>query len=254
MAGQSLPHASIGVGPALRRARAIRAISQDDASRDTKLRVEQLRALEEEDFEALGGEVYARAALRTYAQYLGLNADKVIRIYGRYADEPSPPAPPGKLGRVDRAIAATRIRDNQRFLLVAAAIVLVSLIGVGLVSRKGGPAAAAIPTAALPATFAATTAPGTVDVSVHATGSVEVTAVVDGVAQAPVTLRPRETVAYSATEQLQLSANDGGLIRLTVDGVAAGKPGELGTPWSQTFVATAESPSGSSAPPAGATG
>src|SRR5207249_5711282 len=186
--------------------------------------------------------------LRTYAQYLGLNADKVIRIYGRYADEPPPPAPPGKLGRVERAIAATRIRDNQRFLLIAAAIVLVSLIGVGLVSRKGGPAAA-IPTPAVPATFAATTAPATVDVSVHATGAVEVTAVVDGVAQEPVTLRPRETVSYSATEQLQLSADDGGLITLTVGGVTVGKPGELGTPWSQTFVATTVSPSGSSAPP-----
>jgi hypothetical protein len=254
MAGQTLPPASIGVGPALRRARAIREISRDDASRDTKLRVEQVRALEEEDFGALGGEVYARAALRTYAQYLGLNADKVIRIYGRYADEPPPPAPPGKLGRVERAIAASRIRDNQRFLLIAAAIVLVSLIGVGLVSRKGGPAAVTIPTAAVPAGFAATTAPATVDVAVHATGQVEVTAVVDGVTQEPVTLRPREVVSYSATEQLELSASDGGLIKLTVGGVAVGKPGELGGSWSQMFVAIPASASGSSTPRAGASG
>jgi cytoskeletal protein RodZ len=254
MAGHTLPPASIGVGPALRRARAIREISQDDASRDTKLRVEQLRALEEEDFDALGGDVYARAALRTYAQYLGLNADKVIRIYGRHTDEPAPPPPPGKLGRVERAIAATRIRDNQRFLLIAAAIVLVSLIGVGLVSRQGGPSAESMPTPAVPASFAATAAHATVEVAVHATGQVEVTAVVDGVAQEPVTLRPREVVAYSATEQLELSADDGGLIKLSVGGVALGKPGELGAPWTQTFVATAASPSGSSAPRAGAAG
>jgi cytoskeletal protein RodZ len=254
MAGHTLPPASIGVGPALRRARAIREISQDDASRDTKLRVDQLRALEEEDFDALGGEVYARAALRTYAQYLGLNADKVIRIYGRHADEPAPPPPPGKLGRVERAIAASRIRDNQRFLLIAAAIVLISLIGVGLVSRKGGPAAATIPSPAVPATFAATGAPATVEVALHATGQVEVTAVVDGVAQAPVTLRPREVVSYSATDQLELSADDGGLVKLSVGGVALGKPGELGAPWSQTFVATPDSTSGSSLPRAGASG
>src|SRR5436190_3905230 len=124
MAGQALRPSAIGVGSALRRARAIREISFDDASRDTRLRIDQLRALENEDFDALGGEVYARAVLRTYAQYLGLNADKVLGVYGRHAEDPAPPPPPSKLGRVERAIAATRIRDNQRFLLIAAAVVL----------------------------------------------------------------------------------------------------------------------------------
>jgi cytoskeletal protein RodZ len=253
MAGHTVPSSPIGVGPALRRARTIRAISQDDAARDMKLRVEQLRALEDEDFGALGGEVYARAVLRTYAQYLGLNADKVITVYGRHAAEPPPPEPPGKLGRVERAIAATRVRDNQRFLLIAAAVVLLSLIAVGLVSRRGGPVAATIPSA-VPVTFASTTAPTSVDVSVYAIGQVEVNAVVDGVTLEPVTLRPREVSSYSATDRLELSAGDGGLIKLTVDGVAVGRPGELGTPWSQTFVATATSSSGPRTPRSGASG
>ena len=46
---------TIGVGSALRRAREIREITLDEAVRDTKLRTDQLRALEDEDFEAARG-------------------------------------------------------------------------------------------------------------------------------------------------------------------------------------------------------
>ena len=68
----------IGVGSALRKARERRGITLDAASRDTKLHIDQLRALESEDFEALLGDVYVRGSLRTYSQYLGLSPDKVI--------------------------------------------------------------------------------------------------------------------------------------------------------------------------------
>ena len=82
--------------------------------------------------------------LRTYAQYLGLKPDRVLSVYAEHGEDVAPPEPPGKLGRVERGLAASRIRDNQKFLLVAAAVVLVALIGFGLVSRDGAPPAAAI--------------------------------------------------------------------------------------------------------------
>ena len=71
MAG-SVTDPRTGVGSALRRAREVRGLSLDEAARDTRLRVEQLDALEREDFDVLPGEVYVRASLRTYANYLGL--------------------------------------------------------------------------------------------------------------------------------------------------------------------------------------
>src|SRR5512132_2893928 len=145
---------TIGVGSALRRAREIREITLDEAARDTKLRSDQLRALEDEEFDALGDAVYARAMLRTYAQYLGLKPDRVLTVYNRHGDDVAPPPPPGKLGRVERGLAASRIRDNQRFLLVAAAVVLVALIAVGVVSRSGAPAPATIDTPTGAAAFA----------------------------------------------------------------------------------------------------
>ncbi len=122
MAGNSVRPASIGVGPALRRAREIAGTTLDEAARDTRLTSDQIGALEREDFELLGEEVYVRAMLRTYAQYLGLKPDKVMSAYARHAEEPELPSPPAKMGRVEQALAAARIRDNQRFLLLAAAV------------------------------------------------------------------------------------------------------------------------------------
>ena len=233
MAGKTARPTSIGVGTALRRAREIGGVSLDDASRDTKLRVDQLRALEEENFEALGDDVYARAMLRTYAQYLGLKPSKVTAIYARHADDPEPPPPPAKMGRLERGLAASRIRDNQRFLLLAAAFVLVLLVAVGLVSRGGAPAPAAIPSAT-ESLASPTTGPG-VDVTVEATGMVEVSAVIDGTEQTPTTLRPGESVSFRAEDELSISASDGGAVRLTVDGQDFGVPGHRGEPWTQTF-------------------
>ena len=95
MAG-SVTDPRAGVGSALQRARAVRGLSLDEAARDTRLRVDQLDALEREDFDVLPGEVYVRASLRTYANYLGLDADKVSDAYARTAAAAEPAPPPAR--------------------------------------------------------------------------------------------------------------------------------------------------------------
>ncbi|MGZ5301752.1 MAG: helix-turn-helix domain-containing protein, partial [Actinomycetota bacterium] len=144
-----MQHSMIGVGSALRKARERRGITLDAASRDTKLHIDQLQALEAEDFEALLGDVYVRGSLRTYSQYLGLSPDKVIGAYARHADAPPPPPSPAKLGRIERAMAATRIRDNQWLMVFLAGVVLVIAVVFGLLSRgHSAPAPATLPTVA----------------------------------------------------------------------------------------------------------
>jgi hypothetical protein len=223
------------VGSALRRAREIRGASLDEASRDTKLRIEQLQALEDEDFEALGEEVYIRATLRTYAHYLGLDVEKVSRVYARYAEEPSPPQPPAKLGRVEQAIAATRVRDNQRFLLIAALVVLVTLVAVGFVSRGGSPEPGEIATEAGAASSGLEMADAAVSVSLEATAPVTVEVTVDGEPRQEETLEPGELLALNAIEELRVVVSDGGAVILSVNGESQGVPGAEGEPWSQTF-------------------
>jgi hypothetical protein len=238
---------TIGVGAALRRAREIRGITLEEACRDTKLRLEHLRALEAERFDSLGGEVYVRAQLRTYAEYLGLRSEKVVGAYVRHADDPEPPLPPDRMGKVERAIAATRIRDNQRFLLIAAVVVLLALMAVGLVSRHGAPPAS-IPTGSLPGSSLQAGSTGladvqTVDVTVVASDDVEVSAIVDGSPEGPVTLRPGEVVSYSGTQQVSIEASDGGLVDVTVNGRDLGAPGPAGEPWTRTWVVGGGEPS-----------
>lgn len=226
---------TIGVGAALRRAREMRGITREEAARDTKLRREQIAALETEDFEPLGAEVYVRAQLRTYAQYLGLKPEKVVGAYAKHADDPEPPVPPSGLGKIERAIAATRIRDNQKFLLIAAALVLLALIGVGLVSRGGAPVAAIPTTSGDPSASLAETSGRTIDVTLVAADEVEVSAIVDGTPEDAVTLRPGEVVSYSGTEEVTVSASDGGLVDVTVNGKELGAQGTPGEPWTDSW-------------------
>ena len=235
---------TIGVGSALRRAREIRGITVDEAARDTKLRAEQLRALEAESFDDLGDPVYARAMLRTYAQYLGLKPERVLSVYAKHADAVAPPSPPGKLGRVERGLAASRIRDNQKFLLVAAAVVLIALIAVGLVSRGGAPEAGTIATPSATTAVSSAAVPTGVAMKVTAIDPVEVTVVIDGAAQEPTTLRPGESISLMAAEELQVSATDGGAIEISVNGRTAHVPGRSGEPWSATYAPSAKVGSG----------
>jgi len=234
----------IGVGSALRRAREIRGITVEEAARDTKLRPEQLLAAEDEAFEDLGGEVYTRAVLRTYAEYLGLRSDKVLAAYGRHADDPEPPSPPPPQGPIEKAMAATRIRDNQRFLLIVAVVVLAALIGGGFVSRRGGPAVAAIPTSTTAATGGTDDAVApTVEVVIDALNDVHLEVTVDGEPKGEVVLREGEMASYSGLASVTLAADDGGAFWLTVDGEPRGAPGKDGRPWEGTFEVQEEEPS-----------
>ena len=68
-------------GPALRRARQQQGISFDDVARDTRLSKRYLLALEEESLSELPGGTYNRAYVRTYALYLRLDPDSLVRDY-----------------------------------------------------------------------------------------------------------------------------------------------------------------------------
>ena len=231
MAGRRSHDALIGVGPALRKAREHRGLTLEEAARDTRLRLDQLRALESEDFDAMSAEVYVRASLRTYAAYLGLKPDKVMSAYVRHADDPEPPPPPGKLGRVERAIAATRVRDSQRFLLIAAATVVGVLIVFGVVSSQhGAPQAAPFPAGAP----AAIPSDSPIEATLLAQRSAQVTVTVDG-ALTSYRMARGEQRAFSATNALTLLVQQGGTVQVTVAGTDLGAPGEPGQPWQRTF-------------------
>jgi transcriptional regulator with XRE-family HTH domain len=83
-----------GLGATLRRARNRRGLSLVEVEDAIKIRVGLLKAIEEEDWEALPGGSYARGFVRTYAAYLGLDAERLADEY-----QPRSQVPEAALGR-----------------------------------------------------------------------------------------------------------------------------------------------------------
>lgn len=74
-----------GFGETLRQARAHKNVTLREAEADTRINRHHLAALEDEDFGALPPKIYSRGIVRKYADYLGLDAGKVLDMY-READ------------------------------------------------------------------------------------------------------------------------------------------------------------------------
>jgi hypothetical protein len=74
-------------GPALRRIREQMGIDLAEISKQFKLRMELLKALEEERFELLPEEIYLKTHLKNIAAYLELKPAKVVEDYlGHYRE------------------------------------------------------------------------------------------------------------------------------------------------------------------------
>ncbi|MGN6274606.1 MAG: helix-turn-helix domain-containing protein [Solirubrobacterales bacterium] len=66
-----------GVGNKLREARTRRQLSLQDVESATKIRCRCIQAIEDEDWDQLPGDTYARAFIRTYGGFLGLDGERL---------------------------------------------------------------------------------------------------------------------------------------------------------------------------------
>jgi cytoskeletal protein RodZ len=125
-----------GVGNKLREARGRRKLSLQEVEEATKIRGRYLQAIEDEDWEALPSETYARAFIRTYAALVGLDGDRLAEEQ-RQAQGAARPGE--RLPRVDpkpRPVVRTRSRRVPPRLVAAAVtlFVVAALLAVGLSS------------------------------------------------------------------------------------------------------------------------
>jgi cytoskeleton protein RodZ len=67
------------VGELLRSMREAKKLSLADVHQDTKMSLPVLRALEQDDFASFESEIYVKGFLKSYAKYLGLDADEIVR-------------------------------------------------------------------------------------------------------------------------------------------------------------------------------
>jgi Helix-turn-helix domain/RodZ C-terminal domain len=119
------------IGSSLREARMRQKFELGDVERATRIRARYLMALEEERFDILPGTAYAKGFLRTYADHLGLDAQRFVDEYNsRFAQEEELQAAP-----------AVRVRRRRRWRdLRLAAIpiaVVLALVGWQLSRTRG---------------------------------------------------------------------------------------------------------------------
>src|SRR5665648_1209054 len=71
----------VEIGEQLREARMRRGLSIKDVEDGTKIRSKYLQALEEDDFESIPGPTFVKGFMRTYAEFLDLDADSMVYEY-----------------------------------------------------------------------------------------------------------------------------------------------------------------------------
>src|SRR5215470_1162885 len=111
------------LGNSLREARVRQGLDFPQAELATKIRAKYLRALEEEQFDALPAETYVKGFLRTYADFLGLDGQLYVDEYdSRFVAD-----------RFDDAPARHAQRRSRDLSFERRAIVL-ALVGVGVLA------------------------------------------------------------------------------------------------------------------------
>jgi cytoskeleton protein RodZ len=120
------------VGEILRTTRESRKLSIEQVNRDTKISVQTIRAIEEDDFGAFPSETYVKGFVRTYAEFLGLDGNKLWSMIGaRSAAQSSGPGPSWETEgglREERLGPPRWIRQFMVPVLVVVVIVLAILL------------------------------------------------------------------------------------------------------------------------------
>ena len=122
------------VGKELAQARIARGLTLHDVERDTRISRDYLHALEAGELEVIPAPVYARAFLRTYAQYLGLNAAALIQHLPGAKPDPEPQLTP--LPQVGRQAAAPAI--SAGWMVGVVVVVLLVALGLLVLWDRGG--------------------------------------------------------------------------------------------------------------------
>lgn len=81
-----------GIGIQLKETREAKGYSLEQVQQSTKIHIEYLRALENDQFDSLPSPFYVRAFLRSYAHCLGLDAQPLMDRYERVAVHGGRPA------------------------------------------------------------------------------------------------------------------------------------------------------------------
>jgi hypothetical protein len=217
-----------GVGATLSAARKRRKIDLSEVEEATKIRGRFLRAIENEEWDVLPGNAYARSFIRTYADFLGLDGARLVeRYHGAPAGspagprvEPDPIGPGG--GRRPRRVS----RGLVTAIACAALVAVVVAVGLSGGNGSGPEPARRKPSAnSVPAHSEAARKPETVSIGLETTAEVWV-CVLDHAGRALVegeVLPTGVEVGPFHSDSFTVAFGNGG-VAMTVDGKDAEIP------------------------------
>jgi transcriptional regulator with XRE-family HTH domain len=139
------------LGKTLSQARVARGLTLEDCERDTRISKRYLDALEREDWKIFPAPVYSRAFLRTYAQYLSLDPQQLMRMYQAQEEPEIKPLP---------EIRAAPASGSMNWTLAGIVVVFLVVAGAFLyLSSRGGDGGADATGVQAPGESVPTTAP-----------------------------------------------------------------------------------------------
>jgi cytoskeleton protein RodZ len=240
---------SIGIGETLRGAREEQGRTIEDAARDTRVRGHYLLALEDEQFDAFGGDVYAKGFLSSYARYLQLDPQPLLDDYRRHFQDDgyNPSALTSTpMGRPPASPPPTWI--------AWAVVVVVVMVGVAALAQVFGgrtpeaaqprapqPAVSASPddAASAPPRSSPTPSPAPTYDGVNLLLALEddswMRVSIDGQLVLEETLPRGETRTFTGEESITIRFGDPGAVRAELNGEDLGAQGARGQPVTVTF-------------------
>jgi len=210
------------IGSVLRQAREQLGLTLEEVERATHIRARNLAILESGDWDSLASTVQARGFLKNYAEFLGLDAERLLTRYAEALQarrtRPRPEARPGAAPRRSVQVRSRRPRWLSSDLWVATLVTLTVLVilvwGLGRVTEAVR-AGEATPTAE-PATPTATSAP-TEPPALDATAAV--------IVAPPAAIEPSPTnlplILPGAGMSLRVLVVHSAWMRVTIDGDVA---------------------------------
>jgi cytoskeletal protein RodZ len=118
------------LGEEFRSAREARGLSLSDVAERLHIRSVYLAAIEDEDWKAIGAPVYVRGFMRTYARFLGLDAEDAVARFAAAAGSAPPPGTPVRVEERPRERERPAgERSSPSLVAILAVLVAIGVVG-----------------------------------------------------------------------------------------------------------------------------
>ena len=115
------------VGEVLKSKRQEKKLSLADVNKSTKLSVEVLKLIEQDDFGSFESEIYLKGFLRNYAKFLGLDVDYVLQLLDGQQGGGAPAAG-GTMWDIEESVREEKLKSPRILTRVVVPLLIIVII------------------------------------------------------------------------------------------------------------------------------